>query len=198
MNKEHAESTFINFLHQSYGVFELNNFSEVGIEASLKFYSKGSFLITQGKEANKLFFLISGLTRYVSTSSEGKEFTQSFGQAPRIAGSTKSMIQDTPALFSIEVLEDVVCLEFNWQDFFTKMKPVKGFLETYLHMMEVLFIGKEEREKAFVQLTAEQRYLNFIHQNPELSEKIPLQYIASYIGITPVALSRIRKQLSTG
>ncbi|GAA3921578.1 Crp/Fnr family transcriptional regulator [Litoribacillus peritrichatus] len=196
MDIKNAEASFIDYFKKSYGVFEIKEFASLNIETTLKYYPKGSFLIEQGKPANQLFYLVSGLTRYVSISYEGKEFTQSFREAPIIAGSTKAMVQRTPALFSIEVLEDVICLEFDWQDFFSRMKDVPGFLQTYAHMLEMLFIGKEERENAFVQKSAEERYLDFIHNNPNLSSRLPLQYIASYIGITPVALSRVRKKLA--
>lgn len=195
MNREQVEQAFIDFFSQAYGVFEPKNFTELGIFSELKFYQKGDLLIRQGELAPKLFFLAKGLARYVSVSADGKEFTQSFSSAPRIAGSTRAMVQGVPALFSIEVLDDVICLEFEWKPFFQQMKFVPGFLETYSHMLEALFIGKEERENAFVQLSAEQRYLNFMSKNTDLVDKIPLQYIASYIGITPVALSRIRKKL---
>ena len=74
------------------------------------------------------------------------------------------------------------------------MKHQQGFLEAYNRLLENMFIKKEEREYAFVQHSAEQRYLNFITNNPQLPEKIPLKMIASHIGITPIALSRIRKK----
>jgi len=61
--------------------------------------------------------------------------------------------------------------------------------------LEQIFIAKEERESAFVKHSAERRYLDFCADYPELKEQVPLQYIASYIGITPIALSRIRQKL---
>ncbi|MCP5162176.1 MAG: Crp/Fnr family transcriptional regulator [Hahellaceae bacterium] len=195
MNRQQVEQAFLTYFSQSYGLFKVGNFAELGIDAELKHYPKGARLIQQGAPAPKLFFLANGLARYVSLSPDGKEFTQSFARSPGMAGSTRAMIRQTPALFNIEVLEDCLCLEFHWQSFFDRMKQIPGFLETYAHMMEALFIAKEERENAFVQLSAEQRYLNFIDQHPALVDKIPLQYVASYIGITPVALSRIRKRL---
>lgn len=131
----------------------------------------------------------------ISVSSTGKAFTQSFAQAPSLAGSTRAMVKAAPAQFSIEVLEPVICLVFDWAEFFQRVRGLPDFLESYCVLLETLFIGQEARESRFVQLSAEQRYLQFIDQYPHLLPRIPLQFIASYIGVTPVALSRLRRRL---
>lgn len=61
---------------------------------------------------------------------------------------------------------------------------------------EELFLKKSQRELSLLSETAEQRYLNLFTEQPELIKEIPLKYIASYIGITQQALSRIRKRIS--
>ncbi|GLB51233.1 hypothetical protein NBRC110019_02720 [Neptunitalea chrysea] len=61
---------------------------------------------------------------------------------------------------------------------------------------ENLFIIKSKREISFLKETAEKRYLNLFNERPNVIKEIPLKYIASYIGITPQALSRIRKRIS--
>ena len=110
---------------------ESANFAKFGLKAKLKHYQKGQLLITQGQAAPKLYFLVKGVVRYMSISLEGKEFTQSFACAPCISGSTRAMTRNVEALFSIEALEDVICLEFNWQEFYEQMKSQPGFMEIY-------------------------------------------------------------------
>jgi CRP-like cAMP-binding protein len=156
---------------------------------------KGDYLFQQGDSANRLYFLHRGLVRYVSVSDEGKEFTQTFAKSPRIIGSTKAMVTGTSVLFGIQALEDCMISSYPWQAFYAKMRLDIGFLECYAKFLEGIFIIKEERENAFVKHSAERRYLEFCVDFPELKNTIPLQYIASYIGITPVALSRIRQKL---
>ncbi len=195
MNQCQAEQMFIDYFRQLGGGFTADSFASLGVKAQLRYYNKGEHLIEQGIAAPQLYFLTTGLVRYVSVSPAGKSFTQSFAQAPSLAGSTRAMVGQTPALFTIEVLEPVICLVFNWAEFFSRMKSQPGFLESYCALLETLFIGKEERESSFVQLSAEQRYLQFIDQYPHLLPRIPLQFIASYIGVTPVALSRVRRRL---
>ena len=170
-------------------------FDKFGLKAKLTHYQKGQKLITQGQPAPKLFFLIKGIVRYMSISPEGKEFTQSFAYAPGISGSTRAMTRNVNALFSIEALDDVICLELDWHVFFEQMQSQPGFMAAYNRLLENMFIKKEEREYAFVQQSAEQRYLTFLDKNPELGDKISLKMVASHIGITPIALSRIRNKL---
>lgn len=156
---------------------------------------KGDYLFRQGDFANRLYFLHSGLVRYVSISDEGKEFTQTFAKGPRIIGSTKAMVTETRTLFGIQALEDSMVSSYPWQVFYEQMRHDIGFLECYAKFLERIFITKEERENAFVKYSAERRYLDFCAAYPELKDSIPQQQIASYIGITPVALSRIRQRL---
>ncbi|MDB4837316.1 Crp/Fnr family transcriptional regulator [Marinomonas sp.] len=156
---------------------------------------KGDFLFRQGDSANRLYFLHTGLVRYVSVSDEGKEFTQSFIKGPRIIGSTRAMVMDAKVLFGIQALDNCVISSYPWQAFYEQMRQDKCFLECYVHFLESIFISREERTRSFVKHSAERRYLDFCTENRMLKDLIPQQYIASYIGITPEALSRIRKQL---
>ncbi|PKG82916.1 Crp/Fnr family transcriptional regulator [Colwellia sp. 75C3] len=171
------------------------DFDKFGLKPKVKHYQKGQQLIIQGQPAPTFFFLVKGFVRYLSVSAEGKEFTQSFAYAPGISGSTRAMTKNVNSLFSIEALDDVICLEFDWPVFFEQMKSQPGFMAAYNRLLENMFIKKEEREYAFVQQSAEQRYLTFLDKNPLIRDKIPLKMIASHIGITPIALSRIRNRL---
>jgi len=195
VNIQNQLQDFVAYFSGNNTSIEAEDFSKFGLKGELKHYKVGSFIINQGQLAPKIYFLMKGYVRYLSLSEDGKEFTQSFACAPGIAGSTRSMSRQTKALFSIEVLDDVLCLEFDWLTFFDVMKDQPGFLMAYNSLLENLFIKKEEREYAFVQQTAEQRYLNFLAENSQLRDKLPLKMIASHIGITPIALSRIRKKL---
>ncbi len=195
MNIQEQQKSFVGYFSGPDGNLEVKDFERFGLKGELKHYKEGELLISQGQMAPKLFFLVKGDVRFMSVSVEGKEFTQSFASAPSIAGSTRAMTRKKAALFSIESLSDVLCIEFDWDKFIEVMKAKPGFLEAYNRLLETLFIKKEEREYAFVQQSAEQRYLQFLEENPQLKDNIPLKMIASHIGITPIALSRIRKKL---
>jgi CRP-like cAMP-binding protein len=179
------------FDNMGYGI-DWNHFTQ---SMTIQPIRKGEFLFQQGDKVDSLFFLHTGQVRYVSVSETGKEYTQSFAKAPRIIGSTRATIKKTAALFGIQALEDCMIISYQWHSFFDEMRQDKGFLECYCHFMEQIFILKEEKESAFVKDSAEKRYLNFCVDYPELKNTIPQQQIASYLSITPVALSRIRQRL---
>lgn len=195
MNIQNQLQDFIAYFSGNNTSIEPDDFLKFGLKGELRHYKTGQLIINQGQLAPKIHFLLKGYVRLLSLSEEGKEFTQSFASAPGIAGSTRAMSRQTHSLFSIEALDDVLCLEFEWLSFFEIMKNKPGFLMAYNSLLETLFIKKEEREYSFVQNTAEQRYLKFLAENSHLRDKLPLKMIASHIGITPIALSRIRKKL---
>ncbi|WP_438465722.1 Crp/Fnr family transcriptional regulator [Marinomonas sp. PE14-40] len=192
MDKALLEASFKHYFDQmGYGI-DWQYFTQA---MQIQPIRKGEFLFQQGEKVDRLYFLHTGQVRYVSVSETGKEYTQSFAKSPRIIGSTRATIKGTKALFGIQALEDCMIISYPWHSFFGEMRQDKGFLECYCHFMEQIFILKEEKESSFVKDSAEKRYLDFCVDYPELKDKIPQQQIASYLSITPVALSRIRQRL---
>ena len=162
---------------------------------SVHHITKGDHLFKQGEPAQRLYFLHSGLVRYVNLSEDGKEFTQSFVPAPRMIGSTRAMVTGAAAQFSIQALEDSVVMSYPWAEFFKLYESDVGFLKGYVHFLEQIFIREQDLKKRLERDSAEKRYLDFCAEHADIIDKIPLQQVASYIGITPVALSRIRGKL---
>jgi len=156
---------------------------------------KGECLVHQGEHSSKVFFLNKGLLRYYSLSDNGKEYTQTLAKAPRMVGSTRAMVSEQPSLFSIEALEPCLAISFSWKSFYQQMSQDLAFMQAYAKFMESIFISKEMKEHRMASHSATQRYLDFCCDFPELQRSLPQQQIASYIGITPVALSRIRTKL---
>ncbi|WP_191602320.1 Crp/Fnr family transcriptional regulator [Marinomonas algicola] len=192
MDKTQLQLSFQSYFNNMGGDIQWNRLS---LPMEIHSVLKGDYLFQQGDSIKRFYFLHTGLVRYVSLSHEGKEYTQTFAKGPRIIGSTRAMVHETPVLFGIQALEDSLILSYSWKDFFQQMRQDKGFLECYCHFLEHIFIIKEEKESAFAKDSAEKRYLDFCADYPELKDKLPQQQIASYLSITPVALSRIRQRL---
>lgn len=155
----------------------------------------GECLLRQGEHSSRMFFLCHGTVRYFSISETGKEYTQTIAKAPRPVGSTQALTLDQPALFSIEAVSTSIAISFPWQTFYQQMSQDLAFTQAYAMFLESIFIHKEQKEHAMVKHSATQRYLDFCRDFPDLKDTLPKQQIASYIGITPIALSRIRAQL---
>jgi CRP-like cAMP-binding protein len=100
-----------------------------------------------------------------------------------------------PAGFDIQALEDTetLCLPFEVSDALVARHPAWERLRRLA--MERLFLEKEQREKDFLTLDATARYQAFLEREPGLASRVALHHVASYLGMTPVALSRIRRKM---
>lgn len=199
MQKNRLIKQFLLFLlssHQDSEVEEsISVFSSFTATTEVLHCKKNDFVFQQGDKVTSLWFVAHGLLRYVAVSEDGKEFTKHFALAPGLVGSTRASTLKVPSQFSVQALCDCLLLQVDWQSFRQLLSSHPVISAAYAGTLEQLFIKKEQREYDFVLKSAEQRYLDFQHEFADVMRDIPLQYIASYIGITPVALSRIRKRL---
>lgn len=195
MNSAQLSRQFVQYVNQHYQVNLSDNLADYGISVATQHYAKQAFLFRQGEPVNDLWFVANGLFRYVVVTSEGKEFTKHFAVAPGITGSTKASVQNLPSQFGVQALTDCLVLKIDWRTFSMALEPHPEVATLYTKMLEALFMHKEQREYDLVLKSAEQRYLDFQQEFADVAQDIPLQYVASFIGITPVALSRIRKRL---
>lgn len=157
--------------------------------------AKGAFFIRAGEQPRKMGLVLSGLFRYVYTDREGNEFTKAFMPAASFLSAYSSMIRGEPAYFAIEALEDARVLSFDyttWQQL-RKEDPVWNAL--LLQMLEKGYSAKERRERELLLLSAEERYKNFCEMYAGLTGRVKQHQIASFLGIKPESLSRIRKKM---
>lgn len=155
----------------------------------------GSYFIRQGEVPRKVAFVISGLFRYVYITENGDEYTKSLIQQGSYISSYSAMIAATPSHFFIQALEDAEVLQtpyLKWKELLDSDPYWVSFL---LKFIEKGFITKEKRERDLLLLDAETRYLNFLSEFPGLEKRLKQSIIASYLGIKPESLSRIRKNL---
>lgn len=154
---------------------------------------KGDFYLRTGRYCEKLSFIKSGLLRvYVRT--EDKEVTQWISTKGYFITDLSSLVFDTPARWTIQALTDVELYTIKKDDY----NQIGGKIPKW-HLLEKLFIAKcftilEDRIFSHLSMTAEERYHFFFQQNKELFNQVPLQYIASMLGMTPETFSRIRRK----
>lgn len=172
------------------------DWTRLSMKPEVHVLKKGERLFQQGEQSERLYFLNSGLVRYYSVSEEGKEYTQSLAKAPRVIGSTRAMTTGSPVQFTIEALQDAIAISFHWPEFIQTMQTDLAFMQAYTKFLTDIFIYKEQKESMMVRQSATLRYLGFCADYPELKDTLTKQQIASYLGITPVALSRIRARLA--
>jgi len=166
----------------------------MGIACMKQVLAKAHY-IRAGQIPKEFGFVIKGLFRYVYRSEEGKEFTKGFMPERSFISSYSAMKAGTGSHFTIEAIEDSAVLTipyYKWEAL-RNCNPKWNLL--LVGLLEKGYAIKEKREREFLLLDAESRYLVFQKEHPGLEDRLTQRAIASYLGITPVALSRIRRNL---
>ncbi|MFC1523836.1 Crp/Fnr family transcriptional regulator [Thermodesulfobacteriota bacterium] len=171
---------------------------EYGVKSiSRQEYEKSEFLIQAGDQVDNLFFIVSGLVRFFYHTETGKEYNKHFAAESQYAGSYLSMIKKIPCPYSVQTLEPTEVLvlpNLLLQDLFNHHQAWERLGRLHAEQLAML---KELREKELLLDSATTRYRRFLSEFPGLAGRIPQYHIASYLGITDVALSRIRKKMDT-
>ena len=160
-----------------------------------KKFKKGTTILKQGQLAQSIIFLNSGIVSSVY-SKIIKKFIRDFYFAPHIFTEQESFVKQIPAKFSIVCVTDITCQLISKNDLenaYDRIPLLKGIANDLLFNG---FVNISNRLESLLTLNPEQRYLKLLNERPELLHEIPLKMIASYLGVTDVALSRIRKRIS--
>lgn len=162
---------------------------------ALKGFSKRSIVLKQGQVEGFIYFVEKGILRFyipdlLNETTVGFIFEGQFGSA------YDSFLTQTPCAYQVETLTPTRIIQISYQDLQEVYEKTSVGNKMGRKISENLFLIKSRREISLLTKTAEERYLDLFSQRPELIKYIPLKYISSYIGITPQALSRIRRRIS--
>ena len=158
-------------------------------------YPKKKIILRAGETESNLTFLETGIVRYYLPKPES-ELTFGFTFEGSFFSAYDSFLTRKPSAYTIETLSECVVWRLAYDDLqcLYRETDIGNFIGR--RTSEELFIRKSQRELALLNDSPEARYLNLFSERPELIRRIPLKYIASYIGVTPQALSRIRRRIS--
>lgn len=157
--------------------------------------AKGERLARQGVVSGDLFFVEVGILRYVSVTPAGEKTGQFFDEG-RFVGDTHALHTGGPALHGIDVVEAgrvAVIPVTALNAAFDGDHALERFGRV---LMTESMLGSQRRSVNLLQLSAEERYSSLFRMRPQLARRAPQYMVASYLGITPEALSRIRKRRS--
>ncbi|WP_296383153.1 Crp/Fnr family transcriptional regulator [Winogradskyella sp.] len=155
----------------------------------------GEEMVKQGGKSSKIAFLTSGLMRAFSTLESGKQITKNIFTPISFVGAFSSLIKDEPSLLCYEALVDSEVFEVNFNEFIKISKTNIDISNLYNRILEYVFIMYERKQLETMALNGTERYLSLKKQIPNIDNLIPQYQIASYLNISPVQLSRIRKEL---
>jgi CRP-like cAMP-binding protein len=156
---------------------------------------KKELFVREGQIPRKIGFVEKGVFRYYYADEKGNEFTKGFFTENALLVSYTAMVNESPSFFSIEALEDAVITEFEYEPWFQIFKNDLSWHKFLIASIQHGYMKKEKREREFLLFDAEKRYRIFREEYSGLENRIKQHYIASYLGISEVALSRIRKKM---
>jgi CRP-like cAMP-binding protein len=161
----------------------------------LKKLKRKQFLQEAGEPARYTCFVLKGCLRTYFTDKEGEEHVISFSIEDWWAGDIASFNTGDPSIFSIDALEDVEVLYADkpaMEELYVKIPQ----LEKYFRIIfQNALSAQFQRITNTNSFTAEERYLAYEKKYPQFVRRIPQKYLASYLGITPEFLSKLKKQL---
>ncbi|MEK7827765.1 MAG: Crp/Fnr family transcriptional regulator [Thermodesulfobacteriota bacterium] len=152
-------------------------------------------LIRAGEPVTDFFFLVSGFVRFFYLTGDGKEFNKAFAQENQFVGSFGAEVLKQPCRFSVQALERTEAMVIPVQVIRDGYDRHHSWERVGRMMAERVAVSKEIREGEFLLDSAETRYRRFLANYPSLADRISQYHVASYLGITDVALSRIRKKI---
>lgn len=159
-------------------------------------YAKGAYFLREGQTPKNIAFVVKGLFSQYYASPEGDMVVKKFFPEDHFAGSVTALLTRSPSIFAIRALEPAETLEYNFYDFKSLTVKHHDLAAFYIRYMELHWIiEKEPLEISFRHDNAKTRYINFLKEYPNLEPRLKQHEIASYLGITPTQLSRIRSEM---
>ena len=176
------------FTEEEYALME-----QVFVPRTLK---KGEFLLREGEVSKYGVFVTRGCLRSYTVDNKGKEHIIQFAPEEWWTGNLASMRNNAPSAYFIDAIENTDVLQQDRAGFLAVMENIPLFKAMFNLGIERSATAKEHRIIAALSASAEERYKGFLQKYPTIAQRVPQHMLASYLGISPETLSRIRKQMS--
>jgi CRP-like cAMP-binding protein len=172
-----------------------NDWNFIAARFKRRQFRKGEAISLKGSTEQHLSFVEEGIVRCYIPGDE-HELTFAFCFDKEFACAYDSFLTRQPSTYALQALADTVVwsIEYECLQEVYANTTTGNLLGRFA--AESLFLAKSKRELALLMNTATERYLHLFTEQPQILQRIPLKYVASYLGITPQALSRIRRQIS--
>ncbi|PCH93658.1 MAG: hypothetical protein COB85_06585 [Bacteroidetes bacterium] len=160
----------------------------------VKEVTKKEVFFKEGNECNYGGYVFKGCLRYYKTNSDGEDLVTQFAFEDHWVGDVNSLVNGGPSKMSLQALENCTIMALHKKDFKYLVEECPGFSKFQRTKRDRAYDAALERT-VDVNESAEERYKKLLKRYPQISQRIQLYHMASYLGLTPESLSRIRKNL---
>ncbi|MFM9945941.1 MAG: Crp/Fnr family transcriptional regulator [Bacteroidia bacterium] len=186
------------FIQTIANIIELSEADKLVIRENslIKRLKKRQFFLQEGDVCRYAGFVTKGCLKTYSTDKNGDEHVFQFALEGWWASDMYSHLTGEPATYNIEAIEDseLVTMDLESRDKVLQLVPkYERFMRI---LLEKNYVASQRRVNSMLGSSAEERYLSFIKTYPQIVQRVPQHSIASYLGIAPESLSRIRKQMA--
>lgn len=157
---------------------------------------KGEMLLRQGEICKYSFYVKKGLLKYYAIDDNGKVHVLQFAPEQWFVADRESYFFNQASSYFIDAMEDSEVLQFSYTDFCTLSDVDTDFAQFNDRLLHRHIAQLQNRILLLLSATVEERYQHFIKTYPELLLRVPQHLVASYLGVTPEGLSRVRKELA--
>ncbi|MFN8355786.1 MAG: Crp/Fnr family transcriptional regulator [Spirosomataceae bacterium] len=174
--------------------FEGDEVGQIVSAFQLRQFKKNEYVVEEGKVSRHLGFVESGMFQYFVLI-DGEERTTYISIESTFFASVLSFVSETPALENVRALTDGGIFLISKTSLKSLVDTIPKFKDFYINLLEQSICGIDATRHDLIVLTGEQRYEKMLKEEPHLLQRIPLQYLASMLGVTPRHLSRIRNNI---
>lgn len=172
-----------------------SDLAKLATAAKLKTVARGDYLINEGERHYHVYVVLKGLLRSYVLNHSGEEVTLRFVPEKEKAGSYNTIINDLPSEENLMALEKTLVLVVDIRKAKTEDPDNPRLIRMELTVFKKLLNEAIDRLKFYTVLSPEERYIKFCETYPNLEQRVKQKHLASYLGITPQSLSRIRSRI---
>jgi len=155
---------------------------------------KNTCWIDQGQIADQIAFVRKGYLR-IYFNKDGNETTRDISSVNSFYTALTSFITQKPSFEIVSTITDCELLTISREDLYYMYEHFSSWQAIGRRVVEGMFVRLQKRIYNFITVSAEERYVKLLKEKPEVIQNVPLQYIASYLGITQQSLSRLRRKI---
>ena len=181
---------------EAYSPFTDEEFDELCSMVKITHLKKHDFLFQEGEIDRYLAYVNKGCVRYFMVDVNADEHTIYFAMENWWIGDMQSFFSETPSPYTMQALEDSEIFAFSREHFQHAIDNIKPFGVFFKTVVPRSYAAMQQRFTRTLADSAEERYLALLKKQPQIFQRVPQYLIASYLGIKPQSLSRIRKKLS--